>query len=159
MSAFNRRGQEKVYFAPSIASLAAPTVAELNTAGKNITPALREVGGFKFGGSTEDSADMDSLFPKTVAGMQTVDQSSIKCKEGDGDATDFLRVVEALLPLNATGFIVFTPQGVAATGKRARVWPISVIANSPDESADSGVATLTVSFSHPSAPTLNAVIA
>jgi hypothetical protein len=155
MGRFNNRGQKKVYWAPTITTLSAPTVAQVVTAGKNLTPVIRAITGFKFGAGTEDAADMDSRFPKNVPGMQTLEDSTITIYEGD-DAADVEKVVELLLVNDLAGYIVFVPSGVFTATKKCRVWPVKVLSNSPDESADSGAATVTLGFALTAVPSLYA---
>lgn len=157
MGRFNNRGQKKVYFIPTVAAVAAPTMAEI-TAGTHLTPVIRAMTGFKFGAGTEDAADMDSTFPKTVSGMQTVEDSTITIYEGDA-AGDPEKVAELALTLNTAGYVVIVPKGVATATFKARVWPVKILSNSPDESADSGAATVTIGFSLPAVPTLTSTIA
>lgn len=158
MPRFTRRGNEKVYYCPTIVSTVAPSVAEVVTAGKDLTSIIRSFTGFTFGGSTVDAADMGSLFPKTLPGMQTLAQSGITIYEGD-TATDQEKIVELLLVQNVTGYLVFSASGTPAASKKVRVWPVSVLSNSPDESGDAVAATVTIGFNMPANPTIYGTMA
>lgn len=157
MPRFNRRGQEKVYFVATLASETAPSAAAV-VAGTPLHTACRAISGFNYTGEDLDASDMSSTWGKTIPGGDTAGDSSMTFAEGDDDADDE-RTIEDALDKGLNGFIVFSPEGVPATGGRARVWPVRVKSNNPDETADNGVATFTVGFSIPEQPTLDAVFA
>lgn len=155
MTRFNRRGQEKVYLAPMLTDPAAPDPADVAT-WTELTPALRNINGFNYTGEDLDASDMSSTWGKTIPGGDTAGDSSMTFAEGDDDA-DVERDIEAALTKGDTGFIIFSPEGVPADTGRARVWPIRVKSNTPDESAENGLATFSVGYSIPDPPELEAV--
>lgn len=157
MGRFNRRGQEQVFFATAIADSAAPTVAEL-TAATPLHPVLRSISGFNFTGEDLDVSDMSSTWGKTIPGGDTAADSSMTFYEGD-DAADVEQDVEAALVKGDDGYVVFVPAGAPVALAKARVWPVRVKSNNPDETAENAGATFTVGFSIPNPPTLDAVIA
>lgn len=157
MPRFNRRGQEHVLFVPVIAAPAAPTVAELG-AGVDLHPVLRSISGFNFTGEDLDVSDMSSTWGKTIPGGDTAADSSMTFYEGDDDA-DAEVDVEAALVKGDDGFVVFLRAGAPGAGDTARVWPVRVKSNNPDETAENAGATFTVGFSIPNPPVLDAVVA
>lgn len=157
MPRFNRRGQEQVHFVAVIANPAAPTVAEIG-AGTPLHPVLRSISGFNFTGEDLDVSDMGSTWGKTIPGGDTAADSSMQFYEGD-DAADDEVDVEGALAKGDSGYVVFIPAGAPVAAARARVWPVRVKSNNPDESAENAGATFTVGFSIPDPPVLNAVVA
>lgn len=157
MPRFNRRGQEQVYFVPTIVAAATPTDDEI-AAGTPLHPVLRAISGFNFTGEDLDVSDMGSTWGKTIPGGDTAADSSMTFYEGD-DADDTEADVEAALVKGDDGFIVFIPSGAPVAAAKARVWPVRIKSNNPDETAENAGATFTVGFSIPDPPTLNAVIA
>lgn len=157
MPRFNRRGQEQVFFAPAVASEAAPTVANF-AAATELHPGLRAINGFNYTGEDLDVSDMSSTWGKTIPGGDTAADSSMQFYEGDDDA-DIERDIEAVLEKGEEGFIIFSPEGDPVAGARVRVWPVRVKSNNPDETADNAGATFTVGYSIPNPPTLDAVVA
>jgi hypothetical protein len=159
MPRYNRRGQEEVIFVPTLASLTLPSAAAVNGAsGIVLHDVLRSMTGFTFTGTTLDASDHGSNWPKTIPGPDEAADSSMTLYEGD-DPDDIERDVEAALDKGTNGFIIYSPEGHPATGLRARVWPVRVMANAPDQTTDPSTATYTVGFSHPDEPELNAVFA
>lgn len=141
MPRYNPRGTDRVYFAPTLANPASPKVTELTTENRLLN--LKGWTGFKTSTSTEDASDVESTFQKQVNGNRTADASTLMLFDGDDDS-DPERDRIALLPRGTTGFIVFCPDGVATIGDRARVWPIEVQENQPDDDGSSKVAVYNV---------------
>lgn len=157
MPRFNRRGQEQVIFVPTLASTTAPSAAAI-AAGTDLHPALRAISGFNYTSEDLDVADMSDTWGKTIPGGDTAADSSMTFYEGDDDA-DIERAIEAALTKGTSGFVVFSPEGTPASGATARVWPVRVKSNNPDETADNAGATFTVGFTIPDPPVLTAVMA
>jgi hypothetical protein len=157
MGRFNRRGQERVYFVPTLASQSSPTAVQI-TAGTRLDVAIRSISGFTFTSDRLDAADMSDTWAKTIGGGDSAADSSITLYEGQltGDTE---RTIETALAKGSTGFVVFCPQGAPVATNRARVWPVTVLSNNPDESAENATATYTVGFSIPNPPTTTATIA
>lgn len=156
MPRFNRRGQEQVLYVPALVAPAGPTVAAL-AGGTPLHPVLRSISGFNYTGEDLDVSDMGSTWGKTIPGGDTAGDSSMSFYEGDDDA-DLERDVEAALVKGEEGFIVFLPEGAPVAGARARVWPVRVKSNNPDETAENAGATFTAGFSIPNPPVLDAVV-
>lgn len=157
MPRFNRRGQEKVYFVPVLASQTAPSAAAI-VAGQPLHLGLRAISGFNYTGEDLDVSDMSDTWGKTIPGGDTAADSTMTFYEGD-DAADVERDIEDALVKGDDGFIVFCPTGVPVATSRVRVWPVRVKSNNPDETAENAGATFTVGFSIPNPPTLDAVAA
>lgn len=158
MGRFNRRGQEQVFYAPTLADPAAPTVTELGAAATPLHPVLRSISGFNYTGEDLDVSDMGSTWGKTIPGGDTAADSSMTFYEGD-DAADAEQDVETALAKGDEGYIVFCPMGAPTATEKARVWPVRIKSNNPDETAENAGATFTVGFSIPNPPVLDATIA
>lgn len=159
MPRFNRRGQEQVRFLPALASMTAPSAAALvDVTAVVINDVLRTISGFNYTGEDLDASDMGSTWGKTIPGGDTAGDSSFVIYEGDDDA-DLEETVRLALAKGTNGFIVFTPRGTPVAGDPARVWPIRVKSNNPEETAENAAATTMIGMSIPDEPELEAVIA
>lgn len=154
MPRFNRRGQEQVHFVLTLADPNAPSAATI-AGGTALHPVLRSLSGFSYTGEDLDAADMSDTWGKTIPGGDTAADSSMTFYEGDASG-DTEVAVEAALAKGTNGYIVFTPYGGPTSGEPARVWPVRVKSNNPDETADNAAATFTVGFSIPNPPSLDA---
>ena len=153
---------ERIFFLPSVASTAAPTVAEF-TAGEDITDAIVSMSGFTFSGSKVEVPNLGSRFTPSVTGRLTAEDSSIEFYKGD-DPTDLEEVVRALLPRGADGYIVrvFPVDGAPAPIAAAtdvEVYPVEVMSNSVAAPTPGEAAKFTVQFSIPRQPNQAATIA
>lgn len=155
-------GLERWTFVPTIASQAAPTVAEI-TAGTEITTPIVTVSGFKYGGSNVKVPDLSDRFDKSVSGRFTIEDSSIQFYKGDTTG-DTEKVVEALLPDGTTGYILRFPpvagaKPAVAAAVKCAVWPIQVMSNTEDPPSPNEAVKFTVEFAHPKSPTKVATVA
>lgn len=144
MSRYFRRGTTKIYYAPSIANLDAPTVAEL-AAGTELGCEVADIAGFAFKNSPIDVPDMCSTFVKNIPGEDKADASSMTFYEDDAS-----NPIKSLLAKAVEGFVVFFPYGVTggspAAGDDCEVWPISVASNTREWKAGNEAAKFMVEF-------------
>lgn len=101
-------GYVRVSFVPTIATLAAPTVAELN-AGTVLTSFLIPTGleGFDPSQDSVDNTALDSTFNTMLPGRVNLQVMRLICKKQDGTDT-----IYNLLPPNTSGNIVIRANGV-----------------------------------------------
>jgi hypothetical protein len=118
MGRFTRKGLSKIAFVPTIASMAAPTMAEI-TAGTVLDTQMAEMSGFQFKNSVIKTPDLSTTFVSQIPGEDEADDSSMTFY--DDDAAE---VVRDALVKGADGFIVLMPYGKIAT-KRCEVWPVT----------------------------------
>lgn len=154
---FMRKGVTRVFLVPTIASLAAPTVAEI-TAGDELTADIAAINGFEFTNSPIQVPDMASAFTSQIGGEDTTADSNMEFWEkGTTDATH-----DALVKGTA-GYIVFFYQGTAGASPAANddceVWPCVVTSNSRMYSADNEAAKYRVAFSLTDPPEQAATVA
>lgn len=143
MPRFNRRGQEKVYFALT-ATKAAPTAAQI-TAAVEITGGIRALTGFTSQQEDLDAADMSDTWGKTIPGGQSTVESSITFYAGDDD-DDLEEDIRAALVEGTNGYVIFSKRGAATTGVPVNVFPVRVKAVNDDETAENATATFTAGF-------------
>lgn len=121
--AFLRKGVTKFYFCPTIAAIAAPTVAEL-TAGTRLTN-IADMAGFSFTNQPIDTPDMDSTFTSKIPGEDQSEDSSFTFYEPK-TGTDTNMTV---LAKGTAGFIVIFYRGTAgaspAAADKCEVWPVT----------------------------------
>ena len=114
-----RPGITKVYYLPAAADYTAVTRAEID-AGTDLTPELADVAGFSTTSDTVDAPDWGSRFTSKVAGMVSVDDSSLTLYASQ-DTQD----VRTLLPRDTTGYIVWMDGGDVAD-QLMDVFPVTV---------------------------------
>src|SRR4051794_37034610 len=121
MSKYNPRGNNKVYFVPTIASQAAPTVAEI-TAGTYLGKGLREMTGFETQTSRISEPVMHSTVDPQIAGEQTFGDAQIVMLQSDSTTTDpdstELAAAYTALADGALGNIVAIPFGGVVSTKK-----------------------------------------
>lgn len=156
MARFMRKGIARFYWVPTIASLTAPTVAEI-TAGTELTSQMGEITGFTFANNPIDTPDMANAFVSKIPGEDSVDTSSFRFYE---DRTS--NPIRTVLAKNSTGYIVIFPAGTAgaspAIADKAEVWPVTVASNARAYSAGNEAAAYNVVLSN-TAPPKDAVVA
>lgn len=159
--AYYRKGITKVYFSPTIATKATPTVAEM-TASTSLSAGgnLADMAGFSFKNTPIPTPDMDSTFTSTIPGDDTSDDSSLTFYEPKtGTDTNY-----ATLAKGTAGYIVIFYRGIAgaspAVAEKCEVWPI-VSAGPARQYGSDAVAAKWMCTLTPSAPpsTTAAVIA
>lgn len=118
-------GMTRVAFVPTIANIAAPTVAELN-AGTLLTSTLIPAGleGFENSTAEVDNTSLASTFDTKLPGRQSLSGTALVLKKQDGTDTVF----NLMTVPGTNGFIVIRDavlQGTAwATGDKLEVYPI-----------------------------------
>ena len=151
MARFMRKGRTKIYFVPTIASLAAPTALEV-AAGTVLHTELAEINGFGFANSPIDTPDMGKALVTKIMGEDTLEDSSMGFYEVQ-TGTDTIKVA---LAKGTAGYIVIFPRGIAgatpAAADKSESWPVTVSSNSRKYSTGNEAATFNVSFANTDAP-------
>ena len=144
-NAFMRKGITKIFWVPTIAVKASPTVAEIS-AGTALTPEIAEVNGFEFVNQLIETPDMANTFTGKITGADSIDDSSITFYQRQ-TGTD---TVKAALAKGNVGHIVIFDRGTAgasvAAADKAEVWPAVVASNSNQYTADNEAAKFVVMF-------------
>jgi hypothetical protein len=145
-----RKGITKVYFVATIASLTAPTTAEV-TAGTRLDTQLAEINGFEFANNPIDTPDMSAAFVSKIPGEDAVSDSSLVFYE---DKTS--NPIATALAKNVVGNIVIFYGGTAgvspALGDKCEVWPIIVGSNAKKYTTGNEAAQYAVVFTNTAAP-------
>lgn len=156
MSRYFRRGTTKVYFAPTIANIDAPTEAEM-TAGTEIGCEMSEVAGFAFKNSPINVPDFCSTFVKNIPGEDKADASTMTFYEDDTS-----NPIKDLLGKGDEGFVVFFPYGVTGASPTAgdicEVWPVQVASNTRQWVASNDAAKYMIEFTITEVPDQSAEV-
>lgn len=141
-----------VGFAPTIASIAAPTQAEM-TAGVNLTPYLISFNASSTG-NTVPTPSLSTLFETNVPGtVQATCTSDWYRDDATGTNGD---LAWKTLPRKAKGYWVVSRFGSAgaqpASGQTCEVWPVTVVSRTMSNMANNSVMTFTVNCSVTSEP-------
>lgn len=151
MARFFRRGISEVHFLPAVASLAAPTAAEI-TAGEDLTPAISEIQGFQLNNSPITTPDLSTTFDSQIDGPDAADDSGLIFYDDDVD--DAIRTA---LAKGTDGFVVLMPYG-NTTSKRCEVWPARSTGYNDEWSLDAVAARARAGFAITAEPEQDAVI-
>ena len=150
MSRFMRKGKSKVFFVPTIASLAAPTAVEVN-AGTELSGQIAEINGFTFANSPIDTPDLGSSLVTKIMGEDTLEDSNMVFYEDDTSTT-----IPTALAKGTVGYIVIFYKGTAgaspAAADKCEVWPVTVSSQSRMYTVDNEAAKYRVSFANTAAP-------
>lgn len=126
MARYHSSNKAKVVFAPAVASLSAPSRAEitagtvLTVAGSTAYAGLIEDAGWETAASDIAVPDVGTDFDGTIPGRQAA--SSATMKFYDDDASNTIRTA---LAEGTSGYVIRFPQG-DSTGERIEVWPVRV---------------------------------
>lgn len=151
MARFNRRGKSKIYWVPTIASLVAPTLAEIN-AGTDLSVDLFEVNGFEYNGSRIPTPTLADNFTAQITGEDTVGEPNLVFHDQDNSST-----IRTALAKDAAGYIVRMPYGKTAT-KRAEVWPSTSQGVNDQYTTANESAKFTAQIAVTATPTINATV-
>lgn len=144
-------------FATSVASISAPTAAEI-TAAINLTPYVISINASSRG-NTVPTPSFDTLFETSIAGtvQATFDADFYR------DDTDDLAWLT--LPRATNGFFVISRFGGTGTGNKpiatdiVEVWPTLIVSRTMANMSNNTVLTFTASASVPREPDEDAVVA
>ncbi|MDT0477401.1 hypothetical protein RM863_35295 [Streptomyces sp. DSM 41014] len=170
MARYGTTGRIAIYFAPTIASMAAPKVSEIS-AGVNLSDYVTRDGlKTPSSGNTIDAADIGSRFNKTAPGTYGGDAAEITAHRDSKSTTD---LAWSTLPQDAIGFLIVARQGFAqsvTTGlgtkagtptvaDRCEVYPVTVISRAANDTGDNETSKFTASLAITGEPAQDAVVA
>ncbi|MET9142450.1 hypothetical protein [Streptomyces sp. NPDC004042] len=170
MARYGTTGRVAIVFAPTVADPAAPTIAEI-AAGVNLSDHVTRDGlKTPSSGNTIDASDIGSRFNKTAPGTYGGDAAEITAHRDSKAATD---LAWTTLEKDATGFLVVaragfdqqsatglgTKDGVAKTGDRCQVYPVTVISRASNDTGDNETDKFTASLAITGEPEQDAVVA
>jgi hypothetical protein len=127
---------------PTIASMAAPTLAEFN-AGKLLTPEITMISGFDTQVAELANPKAGTSFAGTLPGRETPQASTIEFELSTAGPTVDARSV---FSINQLGYVVFCNEGIV-TGGFCDIWPVRVGSPSIPQDLEQ-IAKLVVDF-HP----------
>ncbi|MER7126742.1 hypothetical protein [Micrococcus luteus] len=142
---FFRPGTTKCYWVPSISNKAAPTRSELN-AGSDLSKDVADISGWMVSGAKIDTPDLNSRFVSNIPGLTSAGDSSITFYASDTGSD-----VRALMPRDASGFIVWMDGGDVA-GRKMDVYPARVLSVGKVRSMGAEAARLTIQYAVTSEP-------
>jgi hypothetical protein len=141
------------YWATTVASTAAPTVA-------NITAATRLVGITNYTTPSSeaevDVSDIDSLFDTSVVGTTKVGPIVITMKRDDTDESDGWDLLDTP---RASGFLIKSINGVPAAADKVEVYPAQLGQRRPAGYSRNTAQMFDVAFYVTAEPNLDAVVA
>ena len=159
INAFFRRGTTKVYWAPTIAIKATPTVAEI-TAGTDLGAGgqIADMTGFSFTNSPITTPSLDTVFDASIPGVDAAEDSTLTFYEPK-TGTD---ANMALLAKGTAGYVVIFYRGTAgstpAAADKCEVWP--VVSSGPRRvyGMDASAARWSVTLTPSAPPATNAAV-
>lgn len=154
MARFWQRGITEFHFVPTVASIGAPTVANI-AAGDELTDDMADVSGFGYENQPIDVPDLGDTFTSQIDGPDQAQASSITFYD-DSAGTPTLKTT---LAKGATGYIVISPYGGVSANDVVEVWPVKVTGNNRVFSADTEGARYMVTFAITGTPDQEAAVA
>lgn len=157
-------GVIRLQYVPTIASAAAPTVAELTT-GVDLTPWMTRDGlNTPLDGSTIDVAGANNRYNSTASGSYGGQPVTAKFFRDSVSASD---TAWSTLPPQTQGYLVVRRFGGATNSssdafvaaQKVEVWPIDVLSRNPVAIADNEAQKFEVSCAVPTPPTMSATVA
>ena len=149
-NAFIHRGVSRILLLPAVASLMAPTRAEIN-AGVNLSSSLAGVGGFALDNAVNEVVPVGSAFVEQVPGVfRTTGPCTLTLYDNLSSAA-----VRAACAPGFVRYVLLLPYGDVA-GRRCEVWTTKIAAAS--DTWENGVALYRVLFAASVFPTQNAVV-
>lgn len=151
MTALAHDGKVVWYFATTVASIAAPTTA-------NITAAVRILGITNYDTPSSeaevDTSDVDTIYDTSVVGTSKSGPIVLTMKRDDTVET----AAWAAFTFRANGFLIKTLNGPAVAASKVAVYPVQVGQKRPEGYGRNAVQKFMVSFYVTSAPNLEAVV-
>ncbi len=153
MTALAHDGNVVWYFAPTVASVAAPTVANINAATRitgitNYTTPSSE--------AEVDTSGIDDIYDTAVVGTSKVGPIELTMKRDDTTETTSFD----LFVFRTNGFLIRSKQGVAnVAGKKVEVYPVQIGQRRLEGYGKNATQKFMVSFYVTSQPNLASVVA
>jgi hypothetical protein len=141
----------KYYWVPTIASVAAPTAAELN-AGTDLTGQVNDAKGWGVTSNLVEVPDFSSRFTSKISGKIQADDSSLMMYMSSTSAD-----VRTLLTRDLTGYVVIFLEGIVA-GRKMDVFTVTVSAASKQQDGVDTAAMIEIQFALTAVPVLDVVV-
>lgn len=138
-------------FLPAVATLTAPTRAEIN-AGTDLSPQVASYGTWTVNSNPVNTPDLGTTFVSTTNGLTSADGTTLSMY-ADPSGSD----VRTLLPRNTTGFMLVLSGG-DVPGRKMNVFPVKVSQSTPSSSIGGNPATIELAFSTTGAPAENVTV-
>lgn len=149
---YTSRGKTKCYWVVSIANPAGPTRAELN-AGTDLSSQVADRSGWSVESDMIETPDLATRYTSTIPGPIKAEDSSLTMYASTNGVD-----ARALMPRDATGFIVWMDGGDVASNKMD-VYPVTVTSVSKQREVDGKDAdTLVFSYAITSVPSENITV-
>ena len=152
MTALAHDGNVVWYFAATVASTAAPTVA-------NITAATRipNITSYDTPSSEAevDTSGIDDIYDTSVVGTSKAGPIVLTMKRDDTSETN----TWDLLDFRTNGFLIKSKKGAAILASKVEVYPVQIGQRRPEGYGKNATQKFAVSFYVTSAPNLDAVVA
>jgi len=153
MTAVAHDDQVKFYWATTVASIAAPTVANITAA--TLIPTITNYTTNMSEGEV-DTSDIDSLYDTSVVGTTKAGPLTLTIKRDDDDETD---TWDLFATPRTAGFLIRSPFGPAIAGSKVEVYPVQVGQRRPAGYGRNTAQMFDINFYVTSAPDLDAVVA
>lgn len=152
MTAVAHDGNVHIYWADTVASTAAPTVANISAA-----TLIPNVTSFDTPSSEAevDTSDIDTTYDTSVVGTNKAGPITLTIKRDNTSETQGWD----LFTFRDTGYLIFSRFGAAAASSKVEVYPAQVGQRRPSSYARNAVQTFDVSFYVTDEPELDAVVA
>lgn len=129
MARYSLRGNAKLMWVPTIASVAAPTATEVN-AGTDLSKAVTTINNLTFSNSRVTEPVLSDTFSPQIDGEQTAGDVSLVLHADNGvvssDSTALAAAFTALAD-GAVGYLVAVPFGSVASATKVDVFPAKVL--------------------------------
>lgn len=152
MTAVAHDDNVKWYFADTVASVSAPTVANITAA--TLIPGITNYD-TPFSQAEVDVSDIDSMYDTSVGGTTKAGPIVLTLKRDDTDETDGWD----LFTLRDTGFLIRSPFGEAILASKVEVYPVEVGQKRPSSYGRNEAQKFEVSFFVTAEPDLDAAVA
>lgn len=152
MTAPAHDGNVKWYFAPAVADISAPTVAEITAA--TLIPKITNYD-TPSSESEVDVSGVDDLYDTSVVGTAKAGPITLTIKRDDTDETDTWDA----FTFRDTGWLIKSFNGAPAAADKVEVYPVQVGQKRPEGYARNTAQKFMVSFYVTSSPDLDAVVA
>lgn len=149
-------GKVKVYYAPAIASVADPTIAEFTTAGTDLTPYITKDGvSVPATQNLVDVGGIDDVYNPEIVGTWGGGPLELTMFRDDADETD----AYDLIVYGTKGFIVISRFGTPVAADIVEVWPVEMHEPTLMASAKDEAQKFKAAFAITAEPLMRAVVA
>jgi hypothetical protein len=147
-------GKVKVYFATTVASKTAPTIANI-TAATNLSPFIPRDGvSVPSNQNMVDSNTIEEIFDAQVVGSWGGGPLELTMYRDDTSDTAY-----NLVQYGTSGYIIISRFGTPVVGSKVEVWPVQMHEPTPTPTAQNEMQKFTAAFAVTAAPAMRATVA